>query len=65
MKLGIICSSGGSSIFKAVSFFKYKRFKLFIVTDRNFKIIEKFKKKNIFVKKIKYNKNFDEKVKYF
>mgnify|MGYP001171689987 CR=1 FL=1 len=63
MKLGIICSSGGSSIFKALSFFKYKRFKLFIVTDRNCKIIAKCKKKNIFVKKIKYNKNFDEKVK--
>lgn len=59
MKLGIICSSGGSSILKALSFIKRGKFTLFVVTDRDCKIIAKCKKKKIFVKKIPYNEDFD------
>ena len=65
MKLGIICSSGGSTILKALSFLKSNKFKLVVVVDRDCKIIPKCKKRNISVKKIPYDKNFDNKSKIF
>ena len=65
MKLGIICSSGGSTILKALSFLKSNKFKLIVVADRDCKIIAKCKKRNIIVKKILYDKNFDNKSKIF
>ena len=65
MKLGLICSSGGSSIFKAISMFKKNKIKLYVVTDRKCGVIQKCKSKNIRLKKILYNKNFSVNTKIF
>lgn len=63
MKLGIICSSGGSFLFRALHLFKKKNLKITVITDRDCKIINKCKKKKIFVKKISYDKKFEDKAK--
>ena len=65
MKLGLICSSGGSSIFKAISMFKKIKIKLYVVTDRKCDVIQKCKSKNILLKKILPNKNFSVNAKIF
>jgi len=66
MNLGIICSSGGSFLFDALSLYKKKNINLIVITDRDCEIIEKCKKKNFFVKKIPYDKKFyDEAKKIF
>tara|TARA_B110000503_G_C7105341_1_gene395658 strand:- start:322 stop:660 length:339 start_codon:yes stop_codon:yes gene_type:complete len=57
MKLGLICSSGGSSIFKAISMFE-KKIKLYVVTDRQCNVIQRCRRQNVCLKKILPGKNF-------
>ena len=62
-KLGIICSSGASYVFRNLKFLEENNIELFFIFDRSCKAVEKCKKNKIEFKKLKFDKNFNKKSK--